>query len=68
MNKNSVIYEDYPPTFEVSIPAKWILVAEDLLTESQYRDWLFYRSFLLEYGLRYWGFKSNDWLFVQYWF
>ena len=42
MNKNSVIYEDYPPTFEVSIPAKWILVAEDLLTESQYKDWLFY--------------------------
>ena len=42
MNKNSVIFEDYPVNFDVSIPAKWILVAEDLLTEDQYKDWLFY--------------------------
>jgi hypothetical protein len=49
MNKNSILYEDYPEDNDVSIPAKWIFVAEDLLTESQYKEWLFYT-------MRYMGF------------
>jgi len=42
MKKNSVLYEDYPEDKDVSIPAKWIFVAEDLLNEAQYKDWLFH--------------------------
>ena len=40
MNKNTVLYECYPIDKEVGICAKWIFVAQDLLTESQYNIWL----------------------------
>lgn len=49
MNKNSILYEDYPVDNEVALPAKWIFVAEDLLDETQYKEWLFY-------AMRYMGF------------
>lgn len=49
MNKNSILYEDYPVDSEVALPAKWIFVAEDLLDETQYKEWLFYT-------MRYMGF------------
>ena len=42
MNKNTVIWDEYPPEMEIAIPAKWIMVAENLLNEYQYKDWLFY--------------------------
>jgi len=42
MKENSVLYEDYPEDWNVSIPAKWIFVAEDMLNEDQYKEWLFY--------------------------
>lgn len=41
MDKNTVIYQDYPFNMEVGLPAKWIFVAEHLLNEEQYKDWLF---------------------------
>ena len=41
MEKNSVIYEDYPTNMSIDIPAKWMLVAEDYLNENQFKDWLF---------------------------
>ena len=49
MKKNSVLYEDYPEDWEVAIPAKWIFVAEDMLDEDDYKEWLFYT-------MRYLGF------------
>ena len=42
MKENTVIWNEYPEYMEVALPAKWIKVAEDLLTEDQYKDWLFY--------------------------
>ena len=41
MEKNSVIYEDYPASMNIEIPAKWVSVAEDYLDESQFKEWLF---------------------------
>lgn len=41
MEKNSVIYEEYPTSMSIDIPAKWMLVAEDYLNENQFKEWLF---------------------------
>lgn len=41
MNKNSVIYEDYPQKGEIGIPAEWIFVAEDYLDEDEFKEWLY---------------------------
>lgn len=41
MEENSVIWNEYPEDMEVAIPAKWIIVAENLLDENQYKEWLF---------------------------
>jgi len=42
MKANTVIWDEYPENMEVALPAKWMMVAENLLTETQYKDWLFY--------------------------
>ena len=57
MKENSVLYKDYPENWEVSIPAKWIFVAEDMLDQEQYKEWLFYTMRYL--GVCGMGF-SND--------
>ena len=49
MKKNSFIYEDYPPEWTLGLPAKWIFVAEDMLDEDLFKEWLFY-------AMRYYGF------------
>lgn len=53
MIENSVLYEDYPEDREVGIPAKWIFIAENLLNEEQYKEWLFQT-------MRYVGFCGMD--------
>ena len=49
MKKNSFIYEDYPPEWTLGLPAKWVFVAEDMLDEDLFKEWLFY-------AMRYYGF------------
>ena len=50
MKANTVIWDEYPEHMEVALPAKWMMVAENLLTESQYKDWLF--NSMLYMGVR----------------
>ena len=42
MKENSVIWNEYPEDMEVAIPSKWVAVAESLLNEDQFKEWLFY--------------------------
>jgi len=42
MKRGTVIWDEYPENMEVAIPAKWIMVAENLLTQDQYKEWLYY--------------------------
>ena len=41
MKENTIIWNEYPGDMEVAIPSKWVAVAENLLDENQYKEWLF---------------------------
>ena len=79
MKENSVLYKDYPENNEIGIPAKWIFVAEDLLSEDQYRRWLFYTFRYMGFcGIGYTGdavidmllnavYDEDEYFFEKYW-
>lgn len=42
MKENTVIWNEYPETMEIALPAKSVIVAENLLSTDQYKEWLYY--------------------------
>lgn len=63
MDKNSVIYEDYPQKREVGIPAEWVFVAEDYLDEDEFKEWLYITFCYMGFcGMKFTGNSKIDML------
>lgn len=79
MKENSILHKDYPEDGEIGIPAKWIFVAEDLLTEDQFEKWLFHTFRYMGFcGMGYTGdveidmilnavYDDDEYFFNRYW-